>query len=89
MAAVRGGISVSGCVYCIRRHGRFTMVENPIAEEVHRIREEMPAEYGGDLKAIIQAMREKTEEAARSGRKVVSLPPRPVQGQGSPARKVG
>ena len=63
------------------------MTENPIVEEVHRIREEMLAEHGGDLKALIQAMRERTEEAARAGQKVGSLPPRPAQ-QPTP-RKVG
>jgi hypothetical protein len=65
------------------------MTENPIVDEVHRIREEMLAEYGDDRKALIQAMRERTEESARAGRKVVSLPPRPAQQPQQPPRKVG
>jgi hypothetical protein len=65
------------------------MNEDPIVKEVHRIREEMLAEYGGNLKALIQALRQKTDEAARAGRQVVTLPPRPAQPHPSQTRKVG
>ena len=65
------------------------MTENPIVEQVHRIREEMLAEYGGDLHALIEAMRKRTQESARAGRKVVTLPPRPAQPKPAHARKVG
>jgi hypothetical protein len=65
------------------------MTENPIVEEIHRIREELLAEHGGDLHALIRAMREKTDEAARAGRQVVTLPPRPAQPSSPVARKVG
>ena len=65
------------------------MNENPIVEEVHRIREEMLAEYGGDLKALIQSLRQKTDEAARAGRQVVTLPPRPAQPHPFETRTVG
>ena len=65
------------------------MTENPIVEEVHRIREEMLAEYGGDLKALIQALRQKTDEAARAGRQVVTLPPRCAQPRSPVTRKIG
>ncbi len=65
------------------------MSENPIVEEVHRIREEMLAEHGGDLKALIESLRQKTDEAARAGRQVVTLPPRPVQPHPPVTRKVG
>jgi hypothetical protein len=40
-------------------------VSNPIVEEVHRIREQMLAEYGGDLRALLKDARRRTEEAAR------------------------
>jgi hypothetical protein len=65
------------------------MSENAIVEEVHRIREEMLAEHGGDLKALIESMRQKTDEAARAGRQVVTLPPRPAQPHPPVTRKVG
>jgi len=65
------------------------MNENPIVEEVHRIREEMLAEHGGDLKALIESLRQKTDEAARAGRRVVTLPPRPAQPHPPVTRKVG
>jgi hypothetical protein len=55
------------------------MAENPIVEEVHRIREQLLAECGGDLKTFMDGVRQRTEESARAGRKVVRLPPRPVQ----------
>ena len=65
------------------------MSENPIVEEVHRIREEMLAEHGGDLKALIESLRQKTNEAGLAGRKVVTLPPRPAQPHSPATRKVG
>jgi len=52
------------------------MYENPIVDEVHRIREQMLAEYNGDLRALIGDARRRTEEAARAGKKVYSPPPR-------------
>jgi hypothetical protein len=65
------------------------MTETPIVEEVHRIGEQLLAEHGGDLKALIQQMREQTEQAARAGRQVVTLSPRPAQPQSGAMRKVG
>jgi len=65
------------------------MTENPIVEEVHRIREQLLAECGGDLKKFMDGVRQRTEESARAGRQVVTLPPRPVQGQADSTRKVG
>jgi hypothetical protein len=52
------------------------MTNDPIVEEVHRIREQMLAEYDGDIHALIQDARRRTEEEARAGRKVYSPPPR-------------
>ena len=65
------------------------MSENPIVEEVHRIRDEMLAEHGGDLKALIESLRQQTEDDARVGRQVVTLPPRPAQLHSPVTRKVG
>jgi hypothetical protein len=47
---------------------------DPIVEEVHRIRQEIAAEYGNDLAAIFRAVREREEEARKSGRVIVSPP---------------
>ncbi len=53
------------------------MFDDPIVSEVHRIREQMLAEYKGDLHALIRDARLRTEEAARDGRKVYSPPRQP------------
>jgi hypothetical protein len=55
------------------------MNDNPIVEEVHRIREEMLAQYGGDLHALVKAIQRREEDAARSGRRTVAPPPDPSQ----------
>jgi hypothetical protein len=65
------------------------MIENPIVEEIHRIREEILAEYGGDLHAMIRDSERKTEELRKAGRVVVTRSPRPVQQAQQPPRKVG
>ncbi len=65
------------------------MRDESIVDETHRIREQMLAEYGGDLRAFVQAMQRKTEEAARAGRKVVALPPRRPKGWTEPTKKAG
>ncbi len=65
------------------------MTENPIVEEIHRIREQMLAECGGDMKKYMDGIRKREEESACAGRQVVSLPPRPAQRQEDPTRKVG
>ena len=61
--------------------------DDPVVAEVRRIREQILAEYNGDLHALCEAARRRTEEAARAGRKVVSLPPRRPAGWIDPANK--
>ena len=65
------------------------MIDDPIVEEVHRIREQMLARWGGDLRALMIDAQRRTEEAGRAGRKLVSLPPRTPQAQRAPTKKVG
>lgn len=65
------------------------MIDNPIVDEIHRIREQMLAEYGGDLHALMTEAQRRTEELAKAGRKVVALPPRKPQLQPVPTKKVG
>jgi hypothetical protein len=65
------------------------MIENPIIDEIHRIREEILAEYGGDLSALIRDSERKTEELRKAGRLVVTRSPRPVQQPQRSPRKVG
>jgi len=52
------------------------MWKDPIVEEVRKIREEHAARFGYDLKAIYDDLKE-TER--RSGRKIVSLPPKKLK----------
>jgi hypothetical protein len=63
--------------------------DNPIIEEIREIREQMLAEYGGDMPAYLADMRRRTEELAKAGRVVVTRGPRPVQQPEIPSRKVG
>ncbi len=65
------------------------MINDPIVEEVHRVRAEILARYKGDLTAYMRDVQRRTEEAARAGRKVVSLPPRRPQGWIEPTKKAG
>ena len=55
------------------------MIDDPIVDEVHRIREQILAEYGGDLHALIRDSQRRTDELAKAGRVVVTRGPRPVQ----------
>ncbi len=50
-------------------------MRDEIVEEVRRVRHEHAAKFGNDLAAIFADMQERTR---KSGRKVVSFPPRPV-----------
>jgi len=49
------------------------MKPDPILEEIWRIKDELSARYGGDLKAMVADLRREQEA---SGRKVVRFPPR-------------
>jgi hypothetical protein len=48
---------------------------DPILEEIHSIREALAKECGYDPEKIAEAARERQ---AKSGRKAVTLPPRPT-----------
>jgi hypothetical protein len=52
------------------------MVNNPIVDEVHQVREELLAKFGGDLHALARDIQRRTEEAHASGKNVVARPPR-------------
>jgi hypothetical protein len=49
------------------------MTEDPVVEELHRIREEMLAEHGG-LEGLVKHLRDLQAELPQS---VVTLPPKP------------
>ena len=61
-------------------HAEPVMTNDPIVEEIHRIREQLSQKYNNDLHAICEAAR-RAQEA--SGRKVVHFPskriPKPVR----------
>ena len=65
------------------------MMNDPIVDEVHRTREQILAQYNGDLDAYFKDLQLRTDEAARAGRKVVALPPRRPEGWTEPSKKVG
>jgi len=52
------------------------MLCDPIVEEIRRYRQDYAAQFNYDLKAICQDLRERQK---KSGRKIVSLPPKHVQ----------
>jgi hypothetical protein len=64
------------------------MNDDPIVDEVHRVREEMLAEFNGDFEALVKNFQKRTAESAAAGRRVVALPPRPA-GQPALVKKVG
>ncbi len=49
------------------------MSGNYMVDEVHRIREEMLAEYGGDLRALLRDIRKKSEQSTQRQRVVPPL----------------
>jgi transaldolase len=59
--------------------------DDPIVAEVRRVREQILSEYGYDSHAYAEDVRRRTEEAAKAGRKVVTLPPRRPEGWQNPA----
>jgi len=51
------------------------MLEDPIIEELHRVREEIAAEFNYDIEAIVAYLRQQQQ---MENREVVSLPPKRV-----------
>jgi len=51
------------------------MIEDPIVEEIHKIRREHAAKFGFDVAAICADYREREK---KSKLKVVSRPPKPI-----------
>ena len=63
------------------------MWRDPIVEEIHRIREEFAKEFNYDLNAMCAYFKAKEEESRKSGRRVVSFPPRRPHPDPLPAAK--
>ena len=53
----------------------MTMENDPIIEEIRQIRDEFAKLHGYDIDAIVQALQ---DESAKHGRRLVTLPPRPL-----------
>ena len=53
------------------------MKNDPIVDEIHRIREELSKQSGDDLRRITEAAR-KRQQASANNRAVVTLPPKRV-----------
>lgn len=43
----------------------YPMIEDPIVEEVRKYRKEHAAQYGNDLRRIVDALREKERQSSR------------------------
>jgi hypothetical protein len=65
------------------------MTDDPIVEQVHHIRSELLAQYGGDLRAMLRDAQLRTEQAARGGREVVAGRPRPPRPVPLPTKTAG
>ena len=55
------------------------MPDDPIVEEIHRIREQMLAEAGGTLEGLLQSMRERHARGEFADREFIRLPPKAPQ----------
>jgi hypothetical protein len=53
--------------------------QDPIVDEARRAGDAYIRQFNYDLKAVFADLRRRTEEARRSGHRVVSMPPRRVQ----------
>jgi hypothetical protein len=61
-------------------------MSNPIVDEVHRIREQLLAKFGGDLHSLARDLQRRTEEARAAGKTVVARPPRSPRTYDPPKR---
>ncbi|HEX6900659.1 MAG TPA: hypothetical protein VF789_13120 [Thermoanaerobaculia bacterium] len=62
------------------------MTKDPIFEEVRAGRDAYAKKHGYDIKAIVAALQ---QEEAKSGREVISLPPKRLVSEPQTVRKVG
>lgn len=56
------------------------MPEDPIVAEIHKIRREIMAEFGGDLKAYVRYIQGIENEKRKQGVQYFSFPPRRPKG---------
>jgi len=59
------------------------MLKDPVLEELWRIKDELAARYGYDVRRLAEALK---EEEKKSGRKVVTLEPRRLPAGDRPPR---
>ena len=65
------------------------MREDPIVEEARRAGQALFARFNDDMEAVCEYLRQRTDDAARAGREVLSLPPRPAQPRPKQTKKAG
>jgi hypothetical protein len=68
-------VELAQYLHAVGAHGALIMTEDPIVEELHKIREEMLVEYGG-LEGLVEHLRK--IQAEMPGR-VVQLEPKPAR----------
>jgi len=59
------------------------MINDPVLEEIWRIKDEQAARYGYDVRKLAEALK---EEEKKGGRKVVTLEPQRLPPGGNPSR---
>ena len=52
------------------------MIENPIVDEIHQIRAQMLAEFGGDFDALVTDLQRRDKESSRES---IAVPPQVQQ----------
>lgn len=57
------------------------MLNDPIVEELRKIREAHAARFNYDLRAICEDLRKQEQEAERQGQQFITLPPRRIERQ--------
>jgi len=63
--------------------------DDPIVAEVRKAGEDLFKRFDNDLAAVFAHLQQRTEEAARQGRAVVSLPPSRVEAIKELTKKAG
>ena len=71
------GIRIAGALYTQATAGGLTMREDPIVAEVHRIRQQLLAEFDGDVDAYSRYVRRIEAEKRKQGVQFVEPPPPP------------
>jgi hypothetical protein len=65
------------------------MTDEPIIQEIREAREALLSRFGNDLNTLVKHLQDRTDDASRTGAKVVTRRPRPGISRPVPTKKVG